>query len=125
MDTYYKLLSFFFLYAFLGWCAEVVYATILERKFVNRVFKRPGLSDLRFGVLFVLLLLKPLSHHILLLFLGSVLLTSALEFLTGFVLEKVFNDKWWDYSIAGFRFWGMSVWSFHSCGARPASWLSA
>ncbi len=107
MDTYYKLLSFFFLYAFLGWCAEVVYATILERKFVNRGFlSGPVCPIYGFGVLFVLLLLKPLSHHILLLFLGSVLLTSALEFLTGFVLEKVFNDKWWDYSHRRFQILG-------------------
>ena len=29
---------------------------------------------------------------------GSVLFTSAIEYLTGWVLEKVFHDKWWDYS---------------------------
>ena len=33
-----------------------------------------------------------------LLFGGSVLFTSAIEYLTGWVLEKVFHDKWWDYS---------------------------
>ena len=29
---------------------------------------------------------------------GSVLFTSAIEYLTGWMLEKVFHDKWWDYS---------------------------
>lgn len=42
--------------------------------------------------------LEPVRDNILLLFLGSVILTSALEFVTGFVLEQFFSDKWWDYS---------------------------
>ena len=31
-------------------------------------------------------------------FLGSVVLTSALEWVTGLVLEKLFHQRWWDYS---------------------------
>ena len=46
----------------------------------------------------VALSLEPVRDKLLLLFLGSVLITSALEFLTGLVLEQFFNDKWWDYS---------------------------
>ena len=46
----------------------------------------------------VLLVLGPLKSSFWLLFGGSVLFTSAIEYLTGWVLEKVFHDKWWDYS---------------------------
>ena len=49
-------------------------------------------------MLIVALSLDPVKDNILLLFFGSVALTSALEFVTGFVLEQFFNDKWWDYS---------------------------
>ncbi|MCQ2437281.1 MAG: putative ABC transporter permease, partial [Clostridia bacterium] len=31
-------------------------------------------------------------------FLGSLLLASGIEFLTGWALEKLFHTKWWDYS---------------------------
>lgn len=36
MNTVFELLFYFFLYAFLGWCVEVIYAAIRKRKFVNR-----------------------------------------------------------------------------------------
>lgn len=43
-------------------------------------------------------LLAPVRERFLLLFLCSVVLCSALEWVTGFVLEKLFHQKWWDYS---------------------------
>lgn len=46
----------------------------------------------------MLAFLEPLKSNLLLLFLGSVVLTSALEWATGFVLEKIFHQRWWDYS---------------------------
>ena len=51
-----------------------------------------------FGVVIVLWVLEPLRGNLLLLFLGSVALTSLLEWLTGFVLERLFHQRWWDYS---------------------------
>ena len=46
----------------------------------------------------MLAFLEPLKSNLLLLFLSSVVLTSALEWATGFVLEKIFHQRWWDYS---------------------------
>ena len=69
------------------------------RKFVNRGFVNgPICSIYGFGVMSVLLVLGPLKSSFWLLFGGSVLFTSVIEYLTGWVLEKVFHDKWWDYS---------------------------
>ena len=34
----YTYLWCFFLYAFLGWCCEVLYAAAIEKRFVNRGF---------------------------------------------------------------------------------------
>ncbi len=95
----YEVTWMFFLYAFLGWCAEVAYAAVRRGKFVNRGFLNgPVCPIYGFGLVTVILLLSPLSEKLVLLFLGSVVLTSALEFLTGWVLEKLFHAKWWDYS---------------------------
>ncbi len=89
----------FFIYAFVGWCVEVVFHALSEGKFINRGFLNgPVCPIYGFGVLIVALCLEPVKDSILYLFIGSVVLTSALEFITGFILEKVFNDKWWDYS---------------------------
>ena len=104
---FYHLLWFFFVYAFLGWCAEVGYAATKTGKFVNRGFLNgPWCPVYGFGVVIVLGCLEPLSGHLPLLFLGSVVLTSALEWLTGFALEKLFHQRWWDYSDEPFNLTG-------------------
>ena len=96
---FYYTIWFFFLYAFLGWCTEVAYAAAVSRRFVNRGFLNgPWCPVYGFGAVAVLSCLEPLKGNLLLLFLGSVVLTSALEWLTGFVLEKIFHQRWWDYS---------------------------
>ena len=103
----YRLLWIFFIYAFLGWCTEVSYAALVTGKFVNRGFLNgPVCPIYGFGVVIVLTALAPLEHNLLLLFLGSVVLTSALEWLTGFVLEKLFHQRWWDYSDQPFNLGG-------------------
>ena len=103
----YEILELFCIYAFLGWCVEVIYATVNSGKFVNRGFLNgPVCPIYGFGVLAVVITLQPLKDNVLILFLGSVILTSVLEFITGFILEKIFNDKWWDYSEEPFNIGG-------------------
>ena len=97
--SWFQILWYFYIYGFLGWCSEVAFAAVAHGKFVNRGFVNgPICSIYGFGVMSVLLVLGPLKSSFWLLFGGSVLFTSAIEYLTGWVLEKVFHDKWWDYS---------------------------
>ena len=103
----YFFLCFFYVYAFLGWCAEVAYAALLHGRFINRGFLNgPVCPIYGFGVLLALYLLRPLQPYWPLLFAGSVLLTSLLELATGFALEKIFGKRWWDYSKEPFNFRG-------------------
>ena len=107
MSTLYRYLWFFFLYAFLGWCSEVCFAAVKNGRFVNRGFLNgPWCPIYGCGVCTVVFCLTPLQGNLLLLFAGSVLLTSALELVTGFVLEKLFHQKWWDYSDMPFNIGG-------------------
>ena len=102
-----ELLWIFFLYAFLGWCVEVIFHVVSQGKFINRGFlSGPVCPIYGFGVLAVVLCLEPVKGNLLVLFIGSILLTSVLEFITGFVLEKFFKDKWWDYSDRPFNICG-------------------
>ena len=99
MHTLYHFVWYFLIYAFLGWCCEVCYAALRTGKFVNRGFLNGPLCPIYgFGVVLVVSLLTPVKENFLLLFVSSVALCSALEWVTGFVLEKLFHQKWWDYS---------------------------
>lgn len=103
----YQFLWIFFVYAFLGWCMEVCFAALVSGKFVNRGFLNgPVCPIYGFGVVIVLGALEPLRDNALLLFLGAVVLTSLLELVTGFLLEKIFHQHWWDYSNEPFNIGG-------------------
>ncbi|MBS5843063.1 MAG: putative ABC transporter permease [Clostridiales bacterium] len=97
----------FLIYGFVGWCTEVIFAAVNSGKFVNRGFLNGPICPIYgFGILAVVRLLKPFGNNILLLFVGSVLITSGLEYITGFLLEKLFHQKWWDYSDVPFNIQG-------------------
>lgn len=98
---------YFFIYAFLGWCAEVMFHTVITGKWTNRGFLNGPLCPIYgFGMILILLVLEPLKNNLVLLFVGSVLLTSVLELLTGWVLKNLFHLTWWDYSDRPFNFGG-------------------
>ena len=87
------------IYSCLGWCCEVAFAALKTGQFVNRGFLNgPVCPIYGFGVLSVVLVLEPVKDNLLLLFFGSMVFTSLLEFIAGFAMERIFHDKWWDYS---------------------------
>lgn len=113
MAELYLYLWYFVLFGFFGWISEVIYAACIEKKFVNRGFLNgPFCPIYGFGVVVIALCLRGIADNILLLFMGATVLTSILEFITGFVLEKVFHTKWWDYSESKFNFMGYICLSF-------------
>lgn len=111
--TIYEYACFFLIYAFLGWCTEVVYAAVTSGEFVNRGFLNgPVCPIYGFGVVGVVFILSPVSHLLFVLYVASVLLTSLLEYITGYVLEKLFQSKWWDYTDKPFNIKGYVCLSF-------------
>lgn len=132
---WYTLSWIFFIYAFLGWCTEVSFAALKTGRFVNRGFLNgPVCPIYGVGVAIVVTCLAPLRHNSLLLFLGSVVLTSLLELLTGAALEGLFHQRWWDYSNEPFnlkgyiclRFslgWGLACLLVNEVIHPPVLWL--
>ena len=105
--SFYDILIYFVLFAIAGYICEVAFAAIVLGKFVNRGFlSGPWCPIYGFGVVIVAICLKPISGSLLVLFVGSVILTSVLEYFTGYVLEKVFDQKWWDYTDEKFNIGG-------------------
>ena len=90
---------FFMVYSFLGWIVEIIDEFFYSRKFINRGFLiGPYLPIYGFGGLFISLLLQRFDNKPVLLFILSICICSVLEYFTSYVLEKIFNARWWDYS---------------------------
>ena len=97
--TLYELFWLYFLYSFLGWCAEVALAAIARKKFINRGFVTGPLCPIYgAGAVAFAIFLPELTTSPVFLFLGSMILASGIEYFTGAVLEKIFHKRWWDYS---------------------------
>lgn len=111
--TIIEYLWFFIIYAFLGWSIEVAFHAVTSGKFVNRGFLNgPVCPIYGFGMIILIFLLGSLVEYSFVLFIGSFFLTSILEFITGFILEKIFDTKWWDYSEKPFNIKGYVCLSF-------------
>lgn len=100
LDAYF----YFIVYSIAGWLCEDVYVGIGKRKFVNRGFLYgPYCPIYGCGALIVLYPLMLLGDHPVLVFFGGMILTSALEYFTSWLMEKLFHEKWWDYSTYKFN----------------------
>ncbi len=105
--NFYKLCWFYFLYSFIGWCAEVCAAAVQKKKFINRGFVSGPLCPIYgTGAVVFAVFLPELRSNPFFLFLGGAILASFIEFATGALLEKLFHRKWWDYSGIRFNFEG-------------------
>lgn len=103
----YELLYIFAVYAFLGWLLEVVFVAATRGGFDNRGFLNgPACPIYGFGALFTLLILTPFRSNFLAFFACAVILATLLELTAGFILEKVFHEKWWDYKDEPLNFYG-------------------
>lgn len=96
LSTYLLLLM---LYSFFGWICEVIYCSIPAGKFINRGFLiGPYCPIYGFGAIFVLLLLGQYKDNVFILFGMSMIIAGIIEYITSYVLEKIFNLSLWDYS---------------------------
>ena len=99
IDTICRYFLWFVLYSFIGWLCETLLYMLRDGKVVKRGFLFGPLCPIYgFGGGFCILLLYGRVHNIFYIFLLGMTLTSALEYLTHFFMEKLFHAMWWDYS---------------------------
>lgn len=97
--NFYELAAYFLLYAFIGWVVEVVYHVVAAGKIINRGFLNGPLCPIYgCGIVAVLWVLSPVMNSTLLLFVGGMFLTTFIELVGGWALDKLFHMRWWDYS---------------------------
>ena len=105
--TVYQLLWLFLFYSFLGWLAETVLAALKRRRLLNRGFlSAPFSPTYGLGALLFAIFLPELREDPFFLFLLGMILATFLEFVTGVFLERIFHQKWWDYSDEPWNFQG-------------------
>ena len=94
-----KAFYIFIIYSILGWLMGVVIVSTKKRKITDRGFLiGPWCPIYGFGALFITLLLRKYYEDPLVLFIMSFLLGSILEYITSYLMEKIFHARWWDYS---------------------------
>lgn len=108
--TYYEICMYFLLYSFFGWLIEVIYHAVTKGTIVNRGFLNgPVCPVYGFGMLAVFMLGNLVSSNADLtsgvsdmspqmLFLFGMALATAVELIAGWLLDRLFHARWWDYS---------------------------
>lgn len=93
------LLAYFIIYSFFGWLLESLYKTYLQKKPVNSGFIfGPFCPIYGFGAIILYLTLDGFKSNFVIVFLIGLVIFSIWECLVGYLLEKIFNTKYWDYS---------------------------
>lgn len=89
----------FFLYSFIGWLGESIYCSIPAKKWINRGFLTGPITPIYgTGALVMLIFLKPFKYNPLLVFFIGIILCDIVEYITSYMMEKLFHSRWWDYS---------------------------
>lgn len=99
MDTILLYFLLFIIYAFLGWCIEIVVCGIPAKKFINRGFLiGPYCPIYGYAGIAMTLLLQQYSNDLITLFILSAVICTFIEYITSYAMEKLFHARWWDYS---------------------------
>lgn len=110
-------LFFFYFYCFFGWVFESTYVSLKSRKFVNRGFMRgPFLPIYGSGAIMMLVVSMPFQDNIFLTYIAGCIGATALELVTGIVMEALFKVRYWDYSNQKFNYKG------HICLSSTIAW---
>lgn len=102
MEYWINIVLLFFIFGFAGWCMEVALKYRQYHRFINRGFLTGPICPIYgCGVVLITVVvgnLASVESGPLTTFSLSFVICGAVEYLTSFVLEKLFHARWWDYS---------------------------
>ncbi len=97
----------FILFSMIGYIVEMIECAIDEGRWNNRGFLcGPVLPIFGIGSLVLVFLLKPFTYNPFLVMIFGIFLTTGVEYFAGWLIEKTFHNKWWDYSKERFNLHG-------------------
>lgn len=89
----------FLIYSFVGYIAELICVSFENKKPTNRGFLCGPICPIYgVGAIFMYAFLNRYQSDYFALFILGAILATILEYVTGWSLEKIFHNKWWDYS---------------------------
>ncbi len=100
METLVKYILLFFFYSAAGWCLESLYCSIGEKRFVNRGFLTGPLCPIygAAALVIIILIYNPFRDNPLAVFVLGIILCDIVEYVTSYIMEKLFSARWWDYT---------------------------
>ena len=94
-----SIILYFFLFAFMWWLMETLYAICTLGHFVKRGFLYGPICPIYgYGALILILFLGKYRNKDLKLFIYAAVIFSAFEYLVSYVLDALFAMHWWDYT---------------------------
>ena len=99
MNTFLYYFFIFIIYTFLGWVLEVAFIFIKTNRFVNRGFLIGHACPIYgFGALIMMFYLTQYKDEPFTVFIMGAFICSTLEYITSYIMEKIFKARCWDYS---------------------------
>ena len=128
----YDFLWYFMIYSIIGWMIEVSYHAVTMGRVVNRGFLNGPLCPVYgSGVLMVLMVLDLCGKFFgfetdlskastVMLFIIGIIFATLIELIAGFLLDRFFHARWWDYRDRRFNlngyiclefsiYWGLGI----------------
>lgn len=95
----------FIIYSMIGYIIEVITVSICMKKitFSRGFLIGPYIPIYGIGIISIVRLLSKYQNDILVLFIMSTIICTIIEYLTSFLMEKLFKLRWWDYSDKNFN----------------------
>lgn len=98
-DKIIEYVTYMFIYSFLGWIVETIYALFVHGHFVKRGFLYGPICPIYgFGAVILLLITKKMYKKTFQKFLISTIAFTLFEYVVSLILEMLFGLRWWDYS---------------------------
>lgn len=100
MDNLIKYVLLFFFYSAAGWLLESIYCSIGEKRIINRGFLTGPLCPIygTAALVMTILIYNPFKDKPLIIFLLGIVLCDIVEYITSYIMEKLFSARWWDYT---------------------------
>ena len=99
MNSFLEFFIIFFVYSVIGWILESIYVSIKSGTIINRGFLiGPYCPIYGCGAVAMILYLEQYKDNIFTVFILATVICSILEYVTSYIMEKLFKTRWWDYS---------------------------
>ena len=89
----------FLIYSIIGWLIEIIHIYHYTKKIANRGFLiGPYCPIYGVGAIILTFIFNHASDDLFGIFAKAMIVCALLEYTTSYIMEKLFNKRWWDYS---------------------------